>query len=37
MQHHESHECDTHEHRGDEPIHVHDPHGCDTHEHAHVH
>ena len=30
---HDEHECDTHEHHGDEPGHVHDPHECDTHEH----
>ena len=35
---HMTHECDTHEHHGDEPGHVHDPHECDTHEHhAHEH
>ena len=36
MQVHDIHECDTHEHHGDEPGHVHDPHECDGHEH-HVH
>ncbi|MCE2526908.1 MAG: cation transporter [Actinomycetia bacterium] len=30
---HDPHECDTHEHHGDEPGHVHDPHECDDHEH----
>lgn len=30
---HDLHECDTHEHHGDEEGHVHDPHECDTHEH----
>ncbi len=35
---HDPHECDEHEHHGDEPGHVHDPHECDDHEHhAHVH
>ncbi len=40
MQHHDHHECDAHEHHGDEPGHVHDPHECDEHEHhehAHAH
>ena len=43
MQKHDTHECDTHEHHGDEPGHVHDPHECDGHEHhehdhaGHVH
>ena len=30
---HDTHECDTHEHHGDEEGHVHDDHECDTHEH----
>ena len=30
---HEQHECDGHEHHGDEPNHVHDQHECDGHEH----
>ena len=33
MRAHTDHECDTHEHHGDEPGHVHDPHECDDHEH----
>ena len=43
MQKHDIHECDTHEHHGDEPGHVHDIHECDDHEHhehdhaGHVH
>ena len=28
-----AHECDDHEHHGDESGHVHDPHECDEHEH----
>ncbi len=31
--HHDVHECDDHEHHGDEPGHVHDSHECDDHEH----
>lgn len=30
---HDAHECDEHEHHGDEPSHVHDLHECDEHEH----
>ena len=30
---HNRHECDDHEHHGDEPGLVHDPHECDEHEH----
>ena len=30
---HEAHECDDHEHHGDEDGHVHDAHECDGHEH----
>ena len=30
---HDAHECDEHEHHGDEPGHAHDPHECDEHEH----
>ena len=30
---HDQHECDTHEHHGDEAGHVHDMHECDDHEH----
>ena len=30
---HDAHECDGHEHHGDEPGHVHDSHECDDHEH----
>ena len=40
MQKHDIHECDTHEHHGDEPGNVHHPHECDTHKHraeAHYH
>ena len=29
---HDAHECDEHEHHGDEPSHVHDLHECDEHE-----
>ena len=28
---HDPHECDGHEHHGDEPGHVHNPHECDGH------
>ncbi len=35
MQKHDVHECDSHEHHGDEPGHVHDAHECDTHYHHH--
>ena len=43
MQKHDVHECDAHDHHGDEPSHVHDIHECDGHEHhehdhaGHVH
>ena len=30
---HDPHECDTHEHHGDEEGHEHEEHECDTHEH----
>ena len=33
MQQHAAHECDDHEHHGDEPGHVHDAHECDDHDH----
>ena len=33
---HDAHECDEHEHHGDEPGHVHATHECDEHEH-HAH
>ena len=33
MQQHAAHECDEHEHHGDEPGHVHDAHEYDDHDH----
>ena len=30
---HDKHECDDHEHHGDEAGHEHDQHECDDHEH----
>lgn len=30
---HDKHECDDHEHHGDEAGHVHEQHECDEHEH----
>lgn len=30
---HAPHQCDGHEHHGDEPGHEHDVHECDEHEH----